>query len=149
MEVAAILLCVGLAAALQMLGYTGTCTQNDTDPFLTGALLSAPLLLIALVLLLRSRSQATRSPMLVGGALAAALASGWLVAANLETVIETLVRLGSPCGPDFFERGRDIEIEHLLIGLAYGVLPFLTLSAAVRVGVFGIVTAQRLDGERP
>ena len=27
---------------LQGLGYTGTCTQNDTDPFLTGAFLSQP-----------------------------------------------------------------------------------------------------------
>lgn len=36
---------------LQLLGKMGTCTQNDTDPFLAGVVSSAPLALGSLILI--------------------------------------------------------------------------------------------------
>jgi hypothetical protein len=124
---------VALAAALQALGYTGTCTQNDIKPFLAGAFLSAPFLVAALALLLSHARRRLNSPSAtkaIAGVLTA-LASGYLLKVNAGLTVETLIRRESPCGPDYFERGSVLELGHLLVGLAYGVLPALVLLAGL------------------
>ncbi len=102
---------------LQTLGYTGTCTQNDTDSSLVGTLLSAPLLLAGSALIWSLRP--TTSALSGVGLVTAAVTAVGIAIAHRDVWIETLVLLGSPCGPSYFPRG-EVDQEHLAIGLVYG-----------------------------
>ena len=66
------LVLVLIAVPLQLLGYTGTCTQGGDDEALAGAVFSVPFLLVGGLLMVRHRHQTRRRvPHLLAGLVAA------------------------------------------------------------------------------
>jgi hypothetical protein len=132
---------------LQGLGYTGICTQNDTDPFLTGAFLSLPFVAGSFALTWqaaragqpwneRSCRDRTIEPRLAG--LAA------LVMLTNATLVQNTLLLGlSPCGGDHTE--ARFEPEHVQIGSLYG-LPLLAVLVAALTAVRAALHGGRRHG---
>ena len=120
---------------LQGLGYTGTCTQNDTDPFLTGAFLSLPFVAgsFALTWQAAQRGRAGRGTdgLAVIGPSSLVLAGLAALAMLMNaTLVQNTLLLGiSPCGGDHTE--ARFEPEHVLIGSLYGLSPLAVLVAAL------------------
>ena len=137
------------ALFLQMLGYAGTCTQNDIDPFLGGAALSAPFALASLILMVRSAlsmrmraSQRGYPVVFVSGVILLILGALNLFM-NLGLVQDTLVLGLSPCGADHTESGHLFEPEHVLIGAVFGILPALVVITAIYCTLAAVVMRAR------
>ena len=85
------------AFPLQLLGFTGTCTQGSVDPFMTGAILSAPLLLGAIGLMAWGFYTGRTSRLSCSIATATSLA---LLALTREAWLNGILS-GTPCGGDY------------------------------------------------
>ncbi len=121
-----------LAIIFQRLGTTGTCTQGADGPFMTGVVLSTPLLLLVLTLMFLSWWRTKEKPsfsyietvylaILIG-------LSFYLVFLNTSIWYQTLIAGGSPCGPDYswyVSGSESSRIRALIIGLIYGLVPFI------------------------
>ena len=120
---------------LQGLGHTGTCTQNDTDPFLIGAFLSLPFVAGSFGLAWRSarctRAGAGKGRLALIGLSSFALAglAALVMLMNAALVQETLLLGLSPCGAEHTE--TRFQPEHVLIGSLYGLPPPAILVAAL------------------
>ncbi|KQQ23493.1 hypothetical protein ASF53_03870 [Methylobacterium sp. Leaf123] len=117
------------------LGSTGTCSQNDTDPFLTGACLSLPFVAGSFGLAWRS-ARRTRAGLgkghlaLIGlPSLALAGLAALVILMNAALVRDTLLLGLSPCGADHTE--ARFQPERVLIGGLYGLPPLAVLVTAL------------------
>ena len=119
---------------LQGLGYTGTCTQNDIDPFLTGAVLSLPFGTASLGLAWHSRRRARSRPeaglrWLRPTSLVLACLGALVLLMNADLARDTLLFGRSPCGAEHTLAA--FEPEHVVIGAVYGALPLAVLITAL------------------
>ncbi|MET3599947.1 hypothetical protein [Martelella mangrovi] len=113
------------AMPLQLLGFTGTCTQGADGTFITGSILSAPLLFIAICFILWASFKRTANR------------SAGIFAAALSLILLALTRNawlgavfhGSPCGADYLHASG---AEGLLIILGgYLALPILVTAGGL------------------
>jgi hypothetical protein len=116
-----------LALPLQVLGYATTCTMGDSDSAITGSLLSAPLLVLALLLLLWALVKNARRARPVATALVLTatlvLTSGiWFNTALFNT----------PCGPDFVDYANSGSDVGLILAFYVG-LPVLNIALCLMV----------------
>jgi hypothetical protein len=120
---------------LQGLGYTGTCTQNDIDPFLTGALLSPPFGATTLGLVWRSRHRARSHPeagvpwLICLTSLVLVCVCALVLLMNADLARDTLLFGRSPCGAEHTHTA--FETEYVVIGAVYGALPLAVLITAL------------------
>ncbi|GAA0268049.1 hypothetical protein GCM10008965_40160 [Methylorubrum aminovorans] len=120
---------------LQGLGYTGTCTQNDIDPFLTGAVLSLPFGTASLGLAWRSRRRARSHPeagaswLICLTSLVLACLGALVLLMNADLARDTLLFGRSPCGAEHSQAA--FEPEHVVIGAVYGAMPLAVLVTAL------------------
>lgn len=112
----AVLLSV-LALPLQALGDSGTCTQGANAPFLFGAFITTPMLVVAIIVLCRAKSGGLEGLTAIGSVL---LLSRAAIAMNQQVWWETLFLAGSPCGLDYRDYGGDWR--DVFVGLAYDPL---------------------------
>lgn len=112
------------AIPLQLLGFTGTCTQGADGPFVTGAVLSTPLLLGAICLLLWGLYQ-RRAPRLACSVLAVTTLA--MLALTREAWFNSL-RFGTPCGADYAYSSN--HLPPLIILGGYLILPLLLAACA-------------------
>ena len=122
-----------VAVPLQLLGLSSTCTQGADGTFITGAILSGPLLLVAASLLSvvawRGGGAGRRWLLWVTCA-----ALGMLVILTRDAWLNTIL-YGTPCGSDFaFYGGSDPRAVALIVG-AYVVAPIVVASLAA-LGIF-------------
>lgn len=118
---------VAIAAPLQLMGVTGTCAQGAEEPFLTGAVLSAPFLIGAIVAAwwtFRARLKAR-----AGGIATAALALGMVVLTR-DIWLDTLLH-GTPCGASYPDADTSIALVAIIL-LGYLALPLLVIAQAIR-----------------
>ncbi len=125
-----------LAYLVQLPGYFGTCTQGANGPFVSGAVLSLPILSAAGVLAvieglqIRRRSgQGARFGSLFG--LVTLVFGGiGLVIANKDAWIATLIPGASPCGPEYASFVMPYSLGNIIVGIGYGVAPMALALAA-------------------
>jgi hypothetical protein len=109
-----------IAGFFQMLGSSSTCTQGADGTFISGAILSMPLLLVVAVCLLRmpiSRSLGSRV-----GYIGLALLTVTLLAAT-SSIWLNLLRFGTPCGEEHAWMGGSQPSTQALILGGYLLLP--------------------------
>lgn len=134
------------AIPLQMLGYTGTCTQGASGPFVTGTVLSAPLLAASLLLLISTSRRYRREPAAEGrplaciGAVGLAALAIWTLIANLGVARATLILGTTPCGTEYGFYAEPYELAHVLVGIAYGIGPAAVAAAATVVAWLALPT---------
>lgn len=126
------------SALLQMLGYSGTCTQGSDGPFVTGATLSGPLLLVSLVLLVWLARKTSRAPRCEGyplrcfGAICSLAVAMWVLFLNYRLAVDTLAIGITPCGADYAAMdGSRFKARHIFVGAVYGLMPGLIACAAI------------------
>jgi hypothetical protein len=121
MLAASALTLVLVAVPLQLLGLGSTCTQGADGTFITGALLSSPLLLVAAVFLavvaLRRPEPSQRMLLWASGIAAVAMPIF-----GRDVWLNSLI-YGTPCGRDFVDYGESYPVVIGLIVAAYLVLP--------------------------
>lgn len=122
MWVAAIAICV--AMPLQLMGFTGTCTQGADGPFITGVFLSAPFLLGAIYSVLQARPKG--ASFWIGG-IATAVGSLAMIILTHSAWLGSML-YGTPCGADYSPNERSV----LIILLGYLALPLLVCAFAIR-----------------
>ena len=111
----------------QLMGLTSTCTQGADGTFASGAIISGPLLLMAVGVSLWALHRKKFDPSASWVTLAVPLI---LLVLTQGAWINTL-RFGTPCGEDFAFYGGSSPAMMLLILAGYLVLPlFLAISAA-------------------
>ncbi|QQM32298.1 hypothetical protein JET14_09275 [Martelella lutilitoris] len=118
------------ALPLQLLGFTGTCTQGADGPFVTGAVLSSPFLAGAICLVLWGMAKGVVSP------------SGAIVTLAVAAVMLFLTRQawlgavfsGTPCGAGYGARHWQGQV--LVLG-GYLVLPAILLVCSCRAALLG------------
>ena len=121
---------ISIAHILQALGYTGTCTQGANGPFITGTVLSSPLLLVSVFLLVRAFRRTVRHPLRDGYVLDGIASLGtvplaiWMACSNGSVAHDTLWLGVGPCGPDYTP-DELFRWPDMAVGLAYVVLPML------------------------
>lgn len=111
----------------QLMGLTSTCTQGADSTFTTGAILSAPLLIIAVCVTLWALYRGKVDPNAGWVTLAIPLI---LLILTQDAWMNTL-RYGTPCGEDFaYYAGSSLAMIQLILA-GYLVLPLLlAISAA-------------------
>lgn len=115
------------AAPHQLMGLTSTCTQGADGTFGTGAVISVPLLLIAISVTLWALHRRKVDPVASWVTLAVPLI---LLILTQGAWVNTL-RSGTPCGEDFAFYGGSSPAMIRLILAGYLVLPLLlAISAA-------------------
>jgi hypothetical protein len=122
-------LLVGVAFPLQLLGYSGTCTQDDTDSFVAGAVLSGPILFLTILVLfldLRRFGSVPKVQVFVVN-LPLLILSSAILLLNLELLTWIIWEGISACGPDHANTREDVERENIIIGLTYGTAPLSIL----------------------
>jgi hypothetical protein len=92
-----VLVLVMIAVPLQLMGYTGTCTQGSDDAALASAIYSAPLLLVAVLLMARHMRRRGRRP--VPYLLAGIVAAGLIASTNVIWL--GILRFGNACVGQF------------------------------------------------
>jgi hypothetical protein len=123
------LVLLALAVPLQLLGLTSTCTQGADGAFISGAFLSGPLLLIAVV---RFAAEA----IWVTAFRTTAAPVGWAVAAAVVLISLTnsawlnTIRFGTPCGEEFAFYGPSHPFAIAAILVSYLLLPLMLIAAA-------------------
>ncbi len=119
------------AIPLQLLGFTGTCTQGSDDPFLAGASLSSPLLASAIGLVLWGGK--ARGAVRQSGAIVTAAMAMILLFSTRDAWIGALYA-GTPCGADY-------TVSHwqgqVLVLCGYLVLPVVLFASACRAALPG------------
>ena len=120
----------------QLMGLTSTCTQGADGTFGAGAILSAPLLLIAIGVSLRALYQKKVHP--IGSWMTLGLPL-ILLALTHGAWFNTL-RYRTPCGEDFGFGGGSSPIMIAVILFGYLALPLLL--AAIAGGL--LITSRRL-----
>jgi hypothetical protein len=132
-----------LAVPLQLLGLTSTCTQGANGTFISGSLLSGPLLIVATIMV----AWKTWSPSLDTPG-RARLVLSLLVLAPIAMMAGTwwawwnVLADGHPCGADYVSWDSGIEVDDVLVLIAYAVLPPAIASLAV------VQLAQSIMNER-
>lgn len=120
-----------IALALQALGHSGTCTQGNDGPFITGAIFSFPLLVGVAACLLRVLRCASPNPahpiIQAVSLLATAGVLGLMLYVNQDVIAYTLFDGITPCGPDQVspDIARRPDRVPLLVAAVYGVFPAL------------------------
>lgn len=125
------LILVLIAVPLQLLGYTGTCTQGGDDEALAGAVFSAPFLLVASLLMVRHLHQAVRRvPHLLAGFAAAgsiALTSAiWLSVLRFGN--GCLWKMEEPASAGFY--ATTFDARNALMLCSYLIFPALVILLA-------------------
>lgn len=131
-----------IAYLLQALGYSETCTGGDTDGFYVGAMFSAPLLLLSILILSSKVFRATTRERLAKDAVwGTAVLSivvlllymnrslAWGVLATGETPCFITYDFTDYRLPPLFS--GEYEPTHVVIGFIYGVMPVLLALLAV------------------
>lgn len=123
---------VAVAIPLQMLGFTSTCTQGADGTYLTGAVLSAPLLLAAALLAFRLGLASVRmsNSLLPSVAITLGLAVV-LVALNVPVWLNVLL-FGTPFG-DFYSFYPANITSRLIVLASYLALPLVVVLATAWV----------------
>ncbi|TNB47280.1 hypothetical protein FF124_13995 [Martelella lutilitoris] len=114
------------AVPLQLLGFTGTCTQGADGPFVTGAVLSSPLLASAIGLVLWGGM--AKGALSQSGAIVVAVMAMILLFSTRDAWFGALYA-GTPCGADYDASHWQEQV--LVIG-GYLVLPVFLLVSACR-----------------
>ena len=124
----AVTVALAVSWILQLLGaFTGTCTQGDNGPAVTGAAFSAAPLAIAVagsaIFFRKAKRSETGQPVFLG------LLPLFLATAMLITTRETwlsVMRFGTPCGADYQSYGTSLVAqENALILISYFLVPAL------------------------
>lgn len=125
------LVLVLVAVPLQLLGYTGTCTQGSDDEALAGAVFSAPFLLAASMVMMRhARSDHARQvSYLLTGIIAVGMIAGTCV------IWLSIFRFGNACvwkAEAGYDQSRDsgFGIRNAVMICSYVLLPLLVIVLA-------------------
>lgn len=127
--------CVVLAFLTQALGYSSTCTQGDTDPWVSGTVLSFPFLaiLVGFGALTFFRSRKHLKALEISAYVIGLLGCAVILAMNAELIKYILILGVTTCGPLYGPKTSDDNV--ILFG--YGILPavaFLFLLASIVKG---------------
>jgi hypothetical protein len=120
-----------VAIPLQWAGLSSTCTQGADGTFVTGAFLSAPFLVAALVLTIGARLKLTATAVASFAIVSLICVMMGLTASARFGTLE----YGSPCGADYaglFSSSLPARIE--IVG-AYVVLPLLLAAVALWIAL--------------
>lgn len=121
----AALLATIVVVPLQLLGFTGTCTQGADGPFLTGAVLSTPFVLMATGLLFWASYRRTLD--LTAGVVTLVAATALLFLTRDAWAGALL--FGTPCG-EMFSFYPSAQVTVLIIVGGYLLLPLLLIVSA-------------------
>lgn len=123
--------CIVLAFLTQALGYSSTCTQGDTDPWVSGTVLSFPFLAVLIGFGVftffrkhRHLMALERTAYVIG-----LLGCAAILTMNAELIKHILILGVTACGPLYGPKTSDDNV----IVFGYGVLPavaFLSLFAS-------------------
>lgn len=130
------LLSVAIAFVFQVLGYVGTCTQGANGPFLAGALVGFPLLVLSAGLLTANAVRNLRHPIRNGSVINGTASIGvtlmtvWMVVRNSAVARDTLWLGTGPCWPDHTPVGL-FNGPDMAVGVVYFVMPALIAPLAM------------------
>ena len=124
--------CIVLAFLTQALGYSSTCTQGDTGPWVSGTVLSFPFLAVLIGFGIATFFRGQRHPMAleISAYVIGLLGCAVILAMNAELIKDILILGVTACGPLYGPKTSDDNV--ILFG--YGILPalaFLFLLASI------------------
>lgn len=117
--------CIVLAFLIQALGHSSTCTQGDTDPWVSGTVLSFPFLAVLIGFGAASlfRSQRHLTALEISAFVIGLLGCSVILAMNAELIEHILILGVTACGPDYGPKTSDDSV--ILFG--YGIMPAVAI----------------------